>query len=223
MYAQDGLKDLIRRERTGSNIKAYQIEMRDKVFIFKTTSFGTEGGSVLHSGIFNRELASSLAAGAVITVVGFLFAGHFEITFLHFVISIFLFATLFIVFRIYVFREPLLETIFDSGRKIITLSFKKVIGTDTHSYPMEELSGIRLGHVTLQPQNIDGIRVVEKIALQHGTVIPGLGKRQDIYTVQLDFRGEKVTIFSTKERHSAETAADELKRHMNMTVAGSEA
>ncbi len=196
--------------------------MRDNVLVFKTTSFRTEGGSVLHGGIFNRELASSLAAGAVITVVGFFFAGNFKITFLHFVMVIFLFAALFIVFRIYVFRETLLETIFDSGRKIITLSFKKVIGAETHSYPMEELSGIRLGRVTVQPQNIDGIKVVEKIALQHGTVIPGFGKRQDLYTVQLDFCGKKVTIFSTREERSAKAAAEELKKRMNVTVADSE-
>lgn len=197
--------------------------MRDNVLVFSTTSFRTEGRSVLHSGIYNRELTSSLAAGAVIITAGFFFAGHFEITAVHFVLAVFSFAGLFIVFRIYVFQEPMLETVFDRNKGIITLSLKKPIGGEVQSYPMKELSGIRLGHVTVQPQNIDGIKVVEKIALQHGTVIPGFGKREDFYTVQLDFRELGITLFSAKERQSAQAVADELKRYIDNKAAASEA
>ncbi len=197
--------------------------MKDTVLVFKTASFSTEGGSVLHSGIYNRELASSLAAGAVMVAAGFFFAGHFRMTAVHFVLAIFSFAALFIIFRIYVFREPMLETVFDQNKGIITLSLKKLIGRKVQSFSVKELSGIRLGQVTIQPQNIDGIKFVEKIALQHGTVIPGFGKREDFYTVQLDFHDKEITLFSAKERQSAQAVADELKRFINNKADVSEA
>ncbi|HWR57302.1 MAG TPA: hypothetical protein VN328_00315 [Thermodesulfovibrionales bacterium] len=188
--------------------------MRDNVIVFKTSSFRTEGRSVLHSGIYNRELSSSLAAGAVIVAVGFFFAGYLRITAVYFIITILSFAALFILFRIYVFREPVLETVFDHDKGLITLSLKKVLGGEVQSYPMTELSSVGLGHVTVQPQNIDGIRIVEKIALQHGTVIPGFGKREDFYTVDLDFTYKEVVIFSARERQSAQAVADELRRYL---------
>lgn len=178
---------------------------------------------MLHSGIYSRELASSLAAGAVIVAIGFFLAGGHGITAVDFAAAIFLFAVLFVIFRLRVFREPMLETVFDPGKGIISISRRKVIGNEVRSYPMAGLSGIGLGKVTVQPENIDGIKFVEKIALQHGTVIPGFGKKEEIYTVRLDFGGRVVTIFSTKERSAAEEAAAELKRHVTDPGGGPEA
>ncbi|MBI3592450.1 MAG: hypothetical protein HY099_03050, partial [Nitrospirae bacterium] len=82
-----------------SNEVSYQIEIKDNVLVFRTTSFKAEKGSVLHSGIYNRELASSLAAGACITLAGFFFAFRDKITAIHFIAALFLFAVLFLFFR----------------------------------------------------------------------------------------------------------------------------
>jgi hypothetical protein len=202
-------------ERGESNIKAYQLETGDNTSVFRTGSFSSEGRSVLHSGIYNRELSSSLAAGAAVLVFGLFFARYFEISAVFFMVTIVLFAVLFVLFRIYIFREPALEAVFDGGKKIVTVSVRKSIRNVVRSYSMGKLSGITLDHITVQPQNIDGVEFVEKIALQHGTVIPGFGKKEDFYTVSLDFQGEKVVIFSTRDKQSAEAAASELRKYVN--------
>jgi hypothetical protein len=58
------------RDRNNNN-KTYQLDIKDNILIFRTTFFKAEKGSVLHSGIYNRELASSLLAGACIVLLGF--------------------------------------------------------------------------------------------------------------------------------------------------------
>lgn len=170
---------------------------------------------MLHGGIYNRELSASLAAGAVIVVSGLLLAGHLKITAPVFVAFVILFGALFVMFRIYVFREPSLEAVFDKGKGIITVSRRRAVRSLVRSYATGELSGIKLGHVTVQPQNIDGVEFVEKIALQHGTVIPGFGKREDLFVVTLDFGGDKAVIFSSRERQEAEAVSSGLKKYMD--------
>lgn len=197
------------------NEKPYHIDKRGKTVVLRTTSFRAERRSVLHSGVFNRELASSLASGAVIVVVSFFFALYFRITALYLAAVVLLFAGLFILFRVYVFKEATLETVFDRERGTITISMKGAIGTGVRTYSLDELSGISLGHISLQPENIDAVKLVERVALQHGTVMPGLGKTEDFYTVKLDLRDEGVVIFSAGERQGAETVVTELKKSLN--------
>lgn len=183
--------------------------------MLKTTSFKAERGSVLHSGIFNRELASSLAAGAVIVVLSFFFALYFKITVIYLIAVALIFAALFILFRMYVFREPSLKTVFDREKRTVTLSLRRTMGSSVRSFPLDELSGIRLDHASFQPENQDAVQFVERIALQHGTVIPGFGKTEDFYTVELDFSGEKQVIVSARERQGAEWMIAELKSSLN--------
>jgi len=177
----------------------------------RTTSFRTECRSVLHSGIFNRELASSLAAGAVMVMMGFFFALHFRITVVHFIAAVFVFTALFILFRIYAFREAVLETSFDRERRTITISLKRTMGSRLRSYPMDELASIRIHHLSMEPENLDAVKLVEKVAVQHGTVIPGFGKVEDFYCVELDFRSKKIVIYSARDRKGAESFVNELR------------
>ena len=88
--------------------KTYHINIKDNMLIFRTSSFKAEKGSMLHSGIYNRELASSLLAGALVMIIGFFFASRFEATAVHFISALMLFAISFIFFRAYIFIEPVL-------------------------------------------------------------------------------------------------------------------
>jgi Ca2+/Na+ antiporter len=194
--------------------KAYQIEKNENGVVVRTTSFTTERRSVLHSGIFNRELASSLAAGAVMVIAGFFFALYFRITVVHFIAAVFVFAALFILLRIYAFREAVLETAFDRGRKTITVSLKGAIRERTQSYPIDALAGIRIHHLSIEPENLDAVKLVEKVAVQHGTVIPGFGKVENFYSVELDFRERLIVIFSARERKGAESLMNELRNSL---------
>lgn len=197
------------------NEQLYSIEKKGTTIVLKTTSFKAERGSVLHSGIFNRELASSLAAGAVIVILSFFFARYFKITAIYLIAVALSFPALFIIFRIYIFRNAVLETVFNKERRTVTISLKRMLGGKVKSYSLDELSGIRLDHISMQPENIDAVQFVERIAVQHGTVIPGFGKTEDFYTVELDFGREKPVIFSVRERQGAETVIAELKSSLN--------
>lgn len=191
--------------------KAYQIVRKDDVLKFSTSSFRPEKGSVLHGGIFNRELAASLAAGGVVLLLGFFLTPGAGISAVYLVPAGVLFALFFFVLRTYVFREPRLEATFDGKNGVVEIVLRKTIGTARKRGPISGLSGVRIDHVIVEPENPDGIRVVEKIALQHGTVIPGFGKKADFYSVRLGFQDGPVTIFSTAKREEAEDVLAELE------------
>lgn len=193
------------------NEKPYHIEKKGNAVVLRTSCFRTERRSILHSGIFNRELASSLAAGAVIVVLGFFFAVYFKITVIYFMAAVLLFAALFMFFRVYVFRETILETVFDKERKTVTVSLKRTIGSRIQAYPADALAGIGIHHLSIEPENMDAVKLIERVAVQHGTVIPGFGKIEDFYNVELDFRDRRVVIYSGRERESAVSVVAEMK------------
>lgn len=192
--------------------KPYQIERRGGTVVLSTTSFRAERRSVLHSGVFNRELASSLSAGAVIVGISFFFVLYSKITAPYLIAVIFLFASLFVLFRVFVFREPVLETVFDSEKGTITISMKRTAGSRAVSYMLADLAGIRICHLSMEPENIDAVRLVERVAVQHGTVIPGFGKTEDYFTVELDFGEKKAVVFSAGDRQGAEAVVAGLQR-----------
>jgi hypothetical protein len=192
--------------------ETYRINIHGNILILRTTSFKAEKGSVLHSGIFNRELASALSAGTILGLIGFLLALNFKITAIHFIIAVFLFGALFLILRSFIFKEPVFETVLDKERGIIALSQKKALGENREIYPISELADIRMDKITVKPENPDGIRVVENVALQHGTVIPGFGEPEEFYVVELEFRGgRRAVVFSSKEGSESEEVASGLK------------
>jgi hypothetical protein len=191
--------------------KPYHIDKRGDTVVLKTTSFRTERRSVLHSGIYNRELASSLAAGAVVLAGNFFFALSYRITAVFLAAAVLLFAVSFVLFRVYVFREAVLETVFDAPKGAVTVSLKRAFASPPLSYPFGALKAVRLEHSSMQPENVDAVQLVERVALQHGTVIPGFGKTEEFYSVVLDFGGQKRVIFSAGRREAAVAVVDELK------------
>jgi len=196
----------------------YHLDIRDDTLVFATSSFRAEGRSVLHSGIYSRELASSLAAGGLLMLLGFFFAVRGKINAAHILTGAAAFAVLFLVFRGYVFREPLLEAVFDRGRAAIEILVRDPVTTKKGRYELSDLLGITLESLTVEPRNPDGIKVVEKIALQHGMVIPGFGRTEEICSVVLDFPGRRRTIFSTGKREDAERVAAEIGRFLSIKV-----
>lgn len=194
------------------NNDVYKINMNDDILKFETTSFKAEKGSVLHSGIYNRELSSALSAGAIIMILGFFFVNRSDITFFHWILALLIFLILFIFFRTYVFLEPLLCVLIDKKNSLIDLSVKRLLGKKQIHLPLSELHGIRQDYVAVVPENPDGIRLVEQVALQHGTIIPGFGKTAEFYTVELEFRdGKRFIIFSSEEHRVVEYIATKFK------------
>lgn len=190
----------------------YQMDIKDNMLIFKTTSFKAEKGSVLHSGIYNRELSSSLAAGALVMLLGFFFAVRFKTTAVHFIAALLLFVIFFIVLRTYIFLEPVLCVAVDKKNGNIDIVLERIFGKRSISFPLSELDNIRQDYLAVTPENPDGIRLVEQVALQHGTVIPGFGKTSEFYTVELEFKnGKRFIIFSSEWPAEAEDIATRFK------------
>ena len=67
--------------------ETYRIEIEDGRVALKTASFKAEKGSVLHSGIFNKELASSFVAAVAAAVVLAFFALNYELGIIHYEIG----------------------------------------------------------------------------------------------------------------------------------------
>lgn len=191
--------------------KTYHIDIKDNLLTFSTTSFKAEKRSMLHSGIYNRELASSLAAGALVMLMGFFFASRFKITAVHLIAALLLFVIFFIVFRTYIFLEPVLCIAVDKKNGNIDIAVERIFGKRRITFPLSELDRIRQDYLTVVPENVDGIRLVEQVALQHGTVIPNFGKTSEFYTVEMRFKdGKRFIIFSSEEPSMAEEVRAKL-------------
>ena len=189
----------------------YQMDIKDNMLIFRTSSFRAEKGSVLHSGIYNRELSSSLAAGALVMLLGFFFTARFKTTAVHFIAALLLFVIFFIVFRTCIFLEPVLCVAIDKKNGNIDITLRRILGRRRIISPLSELDSIRQDYLSVTPENPDGIRLVEQVALQHGTVIPGFGKTAEFYTVEMEFKnGKRITIFSSEEPSMAEDVRAKL-------------
>lgn len=202
------------------NNQAYQLTAEDSRLLLRTPSFRAERGSVLHSGIYNRELTSSLAAGTIVgaAFLALVLAGV-KVTVIYLVPAVLLFSGLFVFLRKAVFYEEQLEAVFDKAGRVITVVVKR-FPERRYTYPLEELTEIKEDHIVITPENPDGISFVEKIAAQHGTVIPGFGETKEFYTVDLRFKGGRhMRVFSSRE----ESGAGELQRRLREFIGGESA
>lgn len=190
----------------------YQFLLDKNILILRTSSFRPERGSILHSGIFNRELASVLSASVIGGVSFVLLSFILRNKVILYIISLVLFTLSFLFFRIVVFKESDLETVFDKDSGLISINLKGPLRTKHKTFPIITKDNIFLSHVEYEPSNPEGIEVVERVALQHGTVIPGFGEKKEFYNVDLLFEdGEKVTIYSSKEKDDAEEIMRKIK------------
>jgi hypothetical protein len=190
----------------------YKMAIKGGRLVFRTTSFKVEGGSFLHGGIFNRELASSLASGAMtlLSFIALYFAGV-SLKPVYFLLALSLFAAFFVFFRMFVFYEAYLEAVIDKVRYSASI-FRKGFISKKMSFPLDEIDSVGGGITIIAPENPDGVRVVEKIALQHGTVIPGFGEAKEFHTVHMELKGGRgIVLFSSTDRSEAKAVLADLK------------
>ncbi|HEC97447.1 MAG TPA: hypothetical protein ENI58_04725 [Nitrospirae bacterium] len=196
--------------------ETYRVEIEDPRVTLKTTSFKAERGSVLHSGIFNREFSSSFVAVAVAAAVLAFFALRHELHLLHYVVAVAVFIVVLPLARIYLFKEPCLETVFDLDAESVSITLRKPFGGKSIKRPLDSLDDIRISHIRIEPENPDAVTFVKKISLQHGTVIPGFGEGKDFYSVELRFDGEGFVILTTGTESEAKAVVDQLRRYIDV-------
>jgi len=191
---------------------SFTFDINDKVLAFRTASFRAEKGSMLHSGIYNRETASTFAAGACIMLLGFFFASRPPLSTISFIAVLPLFLLLFLFFRTFVFPETFLQVVIDKENNVIAIMRKGFLRKGKQLFPITELDGIREDYKAVAPENPDGTKIVEKIALQHGAVIPGFGAAAEFYTVEFEFKDAvRVMVFSSGDYSEADNVARTFK------------
>ncbi|MFA5354172.1 MAG: hypothetical protein WC291_08075 [Thermodesulfovibrionales bacterium] len=194
----------------------YSLEERGESLFFRTASFTAQKESVLHSGVYNREFASSLAAGALVMVVSMFLSGALSFSLLSLVGAALLFIGLFFFFRKIVFRENLLEMRIDREKGEIRIAHTG-LAQRAVVYPLSGLSELRIASTVIDPQNKDAIAIVEKVAAHHGTVITGFGDRSEFHTVQMRFSGGKtVTVFSSEKQEESDKVLSKIKNFLSV-------
>lgn len=194
----------------------YSFSHKDGKTIFRTSSFSTEKGSVLHSGIYNRELTSSMASGAILVLALMLFSQHIKIDLFMVFGLLVVFVGLFLAFRFFVFKEPVLEVCIDKGAGCLVVTKGIGLFKKKGIFDLKDVVAIERGHISSLPSNPDGVKVVENIALQHFTVIPGFGQPTEFHTVVLTIRdGGQIVLYSSKDQNEADEVRQRLWSALN--------
>ncbi|MGC2064104.1 MAG: hypothetical protein WA610_14105 [Thermodesulfovibrionales bacterium] len=153
--------------------------------IFRTAYFNTGTGSVLHSGIYNREFASMLGslgmaglAYAVISMSGSSGLVSFSVLIVLALVS-------FPFFRRYIFREHFLTTTFDKSSGMVGIRQEGIFHRMVAGFPMADVRSILIRTKKSTIENTDAVEFVKKISLQHHTAIPGFGDDSSLFILTL--------------------------------------
>lgn len=191
----------------------FSISVEGERLVFRTERITADKGSVLHSGIFNREFASALTALAV-AGLAYLVAGlKYGKTFLTQAIVVGIFAAGFVLLRIFVFKERYLTAEFDREATVVRITETGFLRERTEVVPLNTVERLRIDRKELGVANPDGTAFVEKISAQHGMVIPGFGEDAVFYILKLVLSdGTTRTLYADKGEAEALAAYDEINR-----------
>lgn len=196
----------------GSENSTYRMAKDATRLVFRTTSFVADRGSVLHSGIYNREFSSVLASFALAGIAYFLLVTGFGKKAVFYAVFLVLFIGTFPLLRIYVFRERYREAVFDRAAATVEISRFWMRRKVLLNKPLKSISGIRIDTTKTEIVNRDGVEFVEKISAQHGTVIPGFGEEATFYSLKLGFTdGTESTLFADRNMQDVISVHDEIK------------
>jgi len=196
----------------GSENNTYRMAKDATRLVFRTTSFVADRGSVLHSGIYNREFSSVLASFALAGIAYFLLVTGFGKKAVFYAVFLVLFIGTFPLLRIYVFRERYREAVFDRAAATVEISRFWMRRKVLLNKPLKSISGIRIDTTKTEIVNRDGVEFVEKISAQHGTVIPGFGEEATFYSLKLGFTdGTESTLFADRNMQDVISVHDEIK------------
>lgn len=195
----------------------YTISKEEDTLIFRTPSFATGLGSVLHSGIYNREFASVLASAAGAGLVYVIVAMNLDNRFIHALVFLMVFAGGFPLFRKFVFKEALIEVIFNTSAGEVKLYVTRITRTLKEVIALHRIKGISIESRRQEIENADAVEFVEKISLQHGTVIPGFGRETVLFLLKLNLTdGSERTIYSDDKMQDVISAHDEIKEFLGL-------
>jgi hypothetical protein len=196
--------------------KNYEMRTEKDVLSFSTCFFKPEKESVLHKGVYTKEFSSMLFASAASIVAYFIlrFISE-ELFYLHYLIVILIFIASFFGAAQLVFKEKNLEVVFDKINNTVKLTRSGVLKSRSEKIPLDTIESIDIGSKKFTPENIDGIQFVERISLQHGSAMPGLGEEEEFVTLSLKLTdGSERIIFAGKVKDEPEVPLKEIKKFL---------
>lgn len=176
--------------------KDHSIRTEGNTLIFRTSSFIAEKSSVLHSGVYSREFTSILFASGICMAVYILLSSHISGPVLYAALALTL-AAAFILSRTFIFREKYLEAVFDKDKGKARLLITGAFRTRTEEIALDDIVSLETGSRRFEPENKDGADFVQKISVQHGSAVPGLGEPEEFITLSLRLKdGSEKTIYA---------------------------
>lgn len=195
----------------------YSLSKDETKLVFRTSSYVADKGSVLHSGIYNREFSSWLASFTLAGIAYFFLVMSLGKKVVLYAVFMALFIGTFPLFRKYVFREQFLETVIDRAEsKVVIIRHgmrKKVLET----IPLTDITGLWIDTQKTEIVNRDGVEFVQKISAQHNTVIPGFGEEMTFYSLKLRYAdGTDRTIYAERSMQDVISVYDEIKEFLKI-------
>ncbi len=192
--------------------RGFSIRRQDRTLVFRTALFSAERGSVLHSGIYNREMASILVSFAVAGLVAVILSRAYGTMPALSAVFLTVFVAGFLLLRWFVFRERYLEAVFDAEGRTVTVGLHGGVKDRPETIPFGKIERLLIRKKEIGIENPDGVAFVEKISAQHGTVIPGFGEEKVFYVLELSLsEGGSRTLFAGSRAEDALAAYDEIR------------
>ena len=196
----------------------YQLKTENNKLIFRTSSFKAEKTSVLHSGVYTREFSSTLFASAV-CVLAYMSTGlpGIKPAIVRYIILIFIFVVAFLAAIKCIFKERYLEVDFDRSDKSVNIVHPGIIRKKIEKIHFDDIKSLGFGTRKFVPENIDGIKFVQKISAQHGSAMPGLSDTEEFITLSLNLKdGSERIIYAEKIDEEPEIPVNEIRNFLNI-------
>lgn len=193
----------------------YSIRTEGNTLIFRTTAFIAEKSSVLHSGVYSREFTSVLFASGICMAFYILLSSYMSGLLLYAVLVLTL-AAAFILSRSFIFKEKYLKAAFDRDTGKACLFVSGLLTKKREEISLDDIVSVETGSRRFEPENRDGADFVQKISVQHGSAVPGLGEAEEFVTVSLRLRdGSERTIYAAGLGMEPELPVREIREFLS--------
>ncbi len=178
---------------------------------FKTASYKADKGSVLSPLIYSHDLSAMLAS-AVPAAAAFVLLGGAGAA--RYGAAVAAYAAGFYIFRAFVFKKRYLTLDMEkkTGIALLSVPFK-----EKKSFGIEEIEKVEAEKSAFVPENPEGLKRVEEIALHHHTVLPELDKPVEFYSVRVQLKGgQGFLIYSGREAGAAADITLKIKEFLGI-------
>jgi len=195
--------------------KSYSIKTEGPTLTFRTSSFKAEKSSVLHSGVYSREFSSILLASGICMLVYILLSPRIGGPAMYAALALTL-AAAFTLSHKYIFREKCLEVILDKKSGKAKLVISGAFTKRSEEIALSDIASVEIGSKLFEPVNKDGADFVQKISVQHGSAVPGLGEPEEFITLSLKLKdGSEKIIYAANVKERPAVPVSEIREFLS--------